>query len=422
MRKNNFFFLGGLLCALACVSACDQKQENPVEITVMHGWGSTEKDHRAMRSIYRDFQKEHPELRLKLVSMPTGREMVERAEDRILVGDVPDVIFCGNEGKESLYQFMVENRLALNLMPYIEEDKEFLHSLSSANLDYWRTPKGELYTVSDVLMLGGGYWYNEDIFAEAGISAVPQTWEELEAACEKIRNWAERTQEDVKPLGPTPEGYLYLTDQLLAKNRGRGSVALSQNKIPASPEEISEALERQRNIWKYTQPLTEEYTYRDETDLFNEGRLAMYVNGIWGASMIGRDISASYALWPSGEGATVACESAGLGYILGDTGVEDRMEASIMFLKYMFSEKVQERILLETGQMPANPQIQIEKYEDKMSRFCQAAAKVREADIKIQVPANLWNSSQIQTFQELVPSFFRKEITGEDFLKELQIF
>ncbi|MFR4440681.1 MAG: hypothetical protein ACLT46_13185, partial [Hungatella sp.] len=88
---------------------------------------------------------------------------------------------------------------------------------------------------------------------------------------------------------------------------------------------------------------------------------------------------------------------------------------------YMFSEKVQERILLETGQMPANPQICIEDYEEKMPRFCQAAAKVREADIRIQAPANLWNTEQRQVFQEQLPSFFQSEITGEEFLDALKI-
>lgn len=66
------------------------------------------------------------------------------------------------------------------------------------------------------------------------------------------------------PLGPTVEGYLYITDQMLAKNRGRGSVAISQNKVPMSQSEICTVLEQQKELWHYTKPLSKEYSYRDE--------------------------------------------------------------------------------------------------------------------------------------------------------------
>lgn len=420
MRKSKKIFGVCMIGAALLLTGCSGRKEKQVEITVMHGWGSTEADHKEMRKIYSDFQKKYPEISLNLISMPTGKEMVERAEDRILVGDLPDVIFCGDAGKESLYQFMVENELALDLMPYIEDDREFLHSIAPGSLEYWKTKDGKLYTVSDVLMLGGGYWYNEEIFREAGITSIPETWEAFYGACEKIQRWSEEAQKDVTPLGPTSEGYLYITDQMLAKNKGRGSVAISQNKIPMSQSEICTVLEQQKELWDYTKPLSTEYGYRDETDLFNEGKLAMYINGIWGASMIDENLPVSYALLPFGEGAGIACESAGLGYLLGNTKDEKRIDASVKFLKYMLSKEVQERILLKTGQMPANPQIDIEEYGEKMPRFCQAATEVKQAKIKIQVPANLWNSAQMQVFEEHLPAFFQEEMSGETFFKLLE--
>lgn len=420
MRKSKRIFIICMIGAVFFLSGCSERKEKQVEITVMHGWGSTEMDHKEMQKIYSDFQKKYPDISLNLIAMPTGKEMVERAEDRILVGDLPDVIFCGDAGKESLYQFMIENELALDLMPYIKEDKELLHSIAPSSMEYWKTKDGKLYTVSDVLMLGGGYWYNEEIFREAGITSIPETWEEFYSACQKIQTWSETSNKDVMPLGPTVEGYLYITDQMLAKNRGRGSVAISQNKVPMSQSEICTVLEQQKELWHYTKPLSKEYSYRDETDLFNDGKLAMYINGIWGAFMIDETLPVSYALLPFGEGAEIACESAGLGYLLGNTENEKRIDASIKFLKYMLSKEVQERILLKTGQMPANPQITIEQYSEKMPRFCQAATEVKQAEIKIQVPANLWNSAQMHIFEEYLPVFFQEEMSGEVFFQLLE--
>ena len=60
-------------------------------------------------------------------------------------------------------------------MPYLEKDQEFADSVAPEIISYWQKD-GKLYTLSDVLLLGGGYWYNADIFEKAGIESVPETW------------------------------------------------------------------------------------------------------------------------------------------------------------------------------------------------------------------------------------------------------
>ena len=53
------------------------------------------------------------------------------------------------------------------------------------------------------------------------------------------------------------------------------------------------------------------------------------------------------------------------------------MDASVEFLKYMLSEKVQKRILLETGQMPSSPKIHLEEYKEQIPRMCNAVEAIR---------------------------------------------
>ena len=55
------------------------------------------------------------------------------------------------------------------------------------------------------------------------------------------------------------------------------------------------------------------------------------------------------------------------------------MDASVEFLKYMLSEKVQKRILLETGQMPSSPKIHLEEYKEQIPRMCNAVEAIRAA-------------------------------------------
>lgn len=413
-RRNRAFLILVLLLALA-LTGCAQDSQEVTEITFIHGWGSTEADHEIMRQIYRDFEAENPDIRINLISMPTSEEVVRKTEDMIMVGTIPDLIFLGGRGIDSIYQYMVSKGYALDLMPYLEADPDFYGNLAPANLEYWTTEQGELYSVSDVLILGGGYWYNEDIFRAAGIEALPETWEEFEAVCAQITDWAEREQNGVRALQLSAEGYLYFTDQILADN----GTSILEDQVPVTAEALTPVFSILERVHNYSLGEDGNYTYRDETSLFNAGKLAIYVNGVWGSAMISEDLNVSYALLPS-ENTSICCESAGAGYVLGNTGDAARQEASVRFLKYMMSREVQERILLETQQMPANPNLCIEDYAELMPRFCQAVATTQQVEIKIEIPDQLWSNQQLTTFSENIFSVLSGDLNKQTFFDLLR--
>ena len=149
--RNRIWAAAFVLGLTMTFSACEKPGRDQVELTVIHGWGSTEDDHAAMQDIYESFQEENPDIRLHLMSMPTTDEVMRKVEDMMMVGKLPDVVFLGGEGRDSVYRYMVENNLALDLMPYVKEDEAFRENLAPANLAYWQTEDGSLYTVSDVL-------------------------------------------------------------------------------------------------------------------------------------------------------------------------------------------------------------------------------------------------------------------------------
>lgn len=403
-----------LLVSSSCAGGAEEEK---TEIVVMHPWGTMEADHVAMRDIYMDFERENPNVKIKLVSLPTVGEMFEKISNMMLVGEVPDVVFCANNGRESLYDFMVENDYALNLWPYLAQDDGFLSSISPNNLSYWQNGD-ELYTVSDALVLSGGYWYNQDIYEAAGIDGPAQTWEELEEICETIENWSADGRTKVQPIQFTYEGYIYCIDHMLACNGGESEAAIRQGEATVVEKEFVEVLNQCRRLYPYGEG--EGYSYRDETDLFNEGKLAMYVNGVWGVNMIEDDINAKYALFPAGEGKSLACESAGLGFVLGNTRDARRQECSVDFLKYMLSEPVQRRILEETEQVPANPAIDLSAYQEEMPRFYQAVTKVQNAGEKIEMPSHLWNAEQTEVFSRDLFLVLRGEMTDGEFMEKIE--
>lgn len=393
----------GLLGALvlACVlGGCQKEKQEPVTLTVIHSWGGTGDDHVAMRNIYEEFQTENPDILLQLISMPTGDEMQRKVEDMIMVGDTPDIVTFSGMGRNQTYDFMVENDMALDLMPYLEEDEDLYNSISEANLEYWTTEEQQLFTVSDVLSLSGGYWYNKEILEQAGVQEIPTTWEEFLAMCERVQAWSGENQLDVKAHQVSGEGYLYFMDHLLLS------------------EQFEDAVDWLKILYSFSAEESAEYSYLDETSLFNEGKLAIYVNGVWGAPMIFSDIPAGYALLPTKTGVSTSCQSASLGYVLGRSGNPEKEKAAVKFLKYMLSEPVQKRILRETEQIPANPDVPLEEFAAEKTRLYEAAETVLGAEQKIEVPDNLWSKTQKMQFTGNIVKVLSGELP-EQWLEEL---
>ena len=397
-----------LICCM--LSGCE-KEKKKVTITVIHSWGGTEADHVAMRQIYEQFQNENPDINLRLISMPTRNETLRKVEDMIMVGDTPDIIAFSGMGENSIYNFMVENNMALDIQPYLEEDAEFAGNVSKTNKKYWTTKAGNLYTIVDVLSLSGGYWYNEEILEKAGVRQLPGTWNEFIAMCDRINEWAKKESAEVKPLRPSAEGYLYFMDHMLLSEKD------ALNEI--GDEDFLDVLKKMESIYSFSTFENTAYSYRDETRLFNEGRLAICVNGVWGAPMISEKIHAKYALLPTNDGISMSCESSSLGYVLGKSGSKEQEDASVRFLKYILSKKVQTQILERTEQFPANPNISLEKYKDEKKRMYQAATLVLDAERKIEIPDNVWSASQKEYFTDNIFKVLTNEMDKQELVDNI---
>ena len=135
--------------------------------------------------------------------------------------------------------------------------------------------------------------------------------------------------------------------------------------------------------------------------------------------MISDNISVRYALLPTASGTSLSCESACLGYVLGNSGIEEKEKASVRFLKYMLSEPVQIRILRETEQIPANPQVDLSNYEEEKPRTYQAASLVMGADRKIDIPDILWSMSEKKLFTENIVDVLMGKESEQEFVEHL---
>ena len=401
-----------LFCLCCILSGCSNRKDEVVELTMIHGWGSTEPDHIIMRQIYEDFEKEHPNIHLNLVSMPSSADVINKVGDLLTIGEIPDIVFTGGDGRSSIYRFMVQKGYALDLMPYIKEDEVFSNNISPIILDSWSVNEEELYTVSDVILMGG-YWYNTEIFEQAGVKEVPKTWEEWITACEKIK----QLKENITPVILDGNHITYLMTSILADENLKEIDNIKASKMNVNTVTFDNVLEQLRDISKYA-VLAGNYNYRDTLANFNNGESAIYINGVWANTMIDENLPVSYAPFPSEDGKGIGTTSACVGYILGNTEDEKRMEASVEFLKYMLSEETATKILEQTGQIPSNPNIQITE-QSGGARMNQAIECIKNAGLIIETPENLWDLSEKEEFAENVILFLQNRITEQEFRKRL---
>lgn len=404
MRKIKLQAAAALLLALSpapLLISCAADDEPRVELTLIHGWGGAESEQEAVRNIYAAFQEKRPDVRLTMMPMADSGGVVRKAGDMLMTGAVPDILFLGGDwGALPLYEFMIENDLAMDIASYAESRPELAASISDANKRYWTREDGSLYTVSDVLLLSGGYWYNESIFESAGIASPPETWDGFYDMCQLLAGYAlEQGAGSHAIMLRTDSSALYIFDNLLYMPQGM---------------DVPDALAFMRRLAdsgavSFGQEGGTPYSYRDEARLFNSGTLAIFINGVWGEAMISPDVNARYALFPAGQGVAMSCETAALGYVLGKSGDERRMEAALDFLTYMLGEEAQTRLLMEAGQVPASPKADLDICKESMPRMHQAIRTVKDASIKIEIPDNLWNDAEKSRFEACLPPLLSGE-------------
>lgn len=412
MKFKIYIFLVMICIWTLSLLGCDAKDKEKTEIRFIHGWGSTEAEHVAMRRIYSDFEKQNPDIKLNMVSMPAPTDVVNKVRDLLTVGEVPDVIFTAGDGRESIYKFMIEKRYALDLRPYINEDEDFKSRISPIILNNWITDDGKLYTISDVLLLCGGYWYNRDIFKKIGIKTPPLDREKWIQTCDRINAFGDKI--GVKSAILDSNQIVYLTDAILSEEYPDLTRNLSNKNVNLRSLGFRRTLLELERISKSTE-IVNSFNYRDALESFNEGKTGIYINGVWASSMINKSINVGYAPLPSVNGKGISAISSGIGYILGDTKDKKKIEASIKFLKYMLSDEVAKRILVETGQIPSNPRMAITN-KNAGRRLYEAVNNIKNAGCNIEAPQNIWGTLKKDEYGDNIILYLKNKLT----LNELQ--
>lgn len=427
-RKRNilkYCFTAVLTGCILCLTAGCRQEQKPeqIKITLMHGYGGTLESYAVMQEIYSEFEMKNPDIQLNCIAYTNNQIAVEKANDMLAVGEMPDIL--STNGLSYYIDNAVKTNMAMDLMPYIEADNDWKQQIHPSIFEAWKTEEGHLYTIPDALELMG-YWYNEDYLKQAGIKTengkvrMPAAWDEFFVMTEQVQSWMEETGRAGTVFAMEDAQMTEFT--FLARLAGEGETGLEaakNSRAGIQREDLAHTLRDLERIQAYSKPVE---NVENARQCFMDGESVIYFNGVWEAEVLKNSRysgSFAYANYPTVSGESLSYVSPPSGYVLARQTDERKAEACIRFLKYMLSEEVQTRIAVETGQVPANPNVDVEAFTDNAPLFGKAVDTVNQADIQIQTIANAWEPDKWNVVKEFLGQKTWKPEKLEEMLEEL---
>jgi len=170
----------GLAVVAIIAGACSKggESENKVTLTLWHNYG-TEQNATATQKLVAAFEKDNPNITIKMVSQPADNYF-SLLQAAAISKKGPDlaVMWTG------LFTLKYKNFL-LNLKGMIpESDLSRVHDIQWT-ADNFDASNGPFVIPLEIQFYIG--FYNKQAFDKAGVASVPTTWDELFAACDKLK-------------------------------------------------------------------------------------------------------------------------------------------------------------------------------------------------------------------------------------------
>lgn len=203
MKNLRILLLGAMFLIVTLLAACgsasdennnasntdDSDEEIEIRLLTRMSPGNAHGD--IFYEILDEFEEEHPNVKIVDESMGDESAFNNKFRTDLSSGTVANIFRV--EGVANLGEY-IDSDIIMDLEPELDADEEWGSGFNEGFLDYYRVPGYEgIYGIPMETGLMGVY-YNEELFAEAGIEEFPETWTELLDAIEKL------TEIDVVPI------------------------------------------------------------------------------------------------------------------------------------------------------------------------------------------------------------------------------
>lgn len=306
----------------------------------------------------------------------------------------------------AFYYTMIQDGRIEELSGYIKEDEEWMEMIEPSVLESCSEEDGSIYLgpVSTAAFSCSGIFWNEELFAQAGIEKFPETWEEFWECCEKLESCG------ITPLALHTEGtawapMLFATAEAASTEEG---AQFMQQFYPDTYQgesglRIARTLER---LFQYT---TGDALYVDfdvSYENFFSGKAAMIPNGYWMMDQIPEEWQDKVRFSSFPENKLISSPET-FGWAVVSSYSEEVKEGAVAFLKLrtQLNQEKKEELFSK------DPESFIPAERDYIAVYQNEPQLVPNYQVK-------WNSIlQEETLGEILPQLAQGKISAEEFTR-----
>ena len=351
--------------------------------------------------------------------IPGDANYLDKIKVQLSTGDLPPVVYGAGM---NVLDLLLEKDMALDLTPYIEADPEWKAMYSESALAV-NSRDGKIYASSNENSIIG-YFYNKDMFAQAGIEKPAETWEELWEQCEKLKA-AGFTPFSLDTIGSAWTTLLWMGAMVATANDD--GLAFMQQTHPSdynTPEMIA-AVENVITMFR-------EYATVDSLggsastaeNHFNSGNVAMYANGPWVIGDFSNPTKASegfeekvgVAVYPG----SFVYDAPLQGYIITEKEDPKMIEACLAMVKFFTSADAQKLALDMQGMVPVYSGVEIsDTARENFPLLTEFLEKANAAEIHTDNLETLMYTNMYEVTSQSLPLLVSGDMTAEEFCQAL---
>jgi raffinose/stachyose/melibiose transport system substrate-binding protein len=267
-----------ILAACSGASESSSKEDGKVEIRLLTRMAGTTMQVEIYKDIIEEFKKKNPDVVIVDESQGDESAFNNKLKTDLASGTLPNIFRI--QGVANLGEY-IDSGLLMDMDPILKEDPAWGEGFTEGALKYYQVQGHE--GTYGIPMESGliGVYYNEEVFKKAGIDKFPETWKELLAAIEKLKDI------NVTPIALGAKStYMagHLHDQIFYKWAGtEAAKKLGSRELKWTDKEVVETLQFVKDLNDMGAYGKDAAGLNDEIVLtsFLEGKAGMIITGPW---------------------------------------------------------------------------------------------------------------------------------------------